>query len=89
MLETIGFLPPETGSDDLHGLRRARVFAGYAGWGEGQLEAEMEDESWIVEPAQPEAVFSSAPERLWHDVLKRKGPSFDLVRLMPMDPTPN
>lgn len=88
-LDTIGFLPPESGPDDLGGLRRARIFAGYAGWGEGQLEQEMAEKSWIVEPALPEDVFTEAPERLWNDVLKRKGPSFDLLRFMPLDPTTN
>ncbi len=88
-LDTIGFLPPETGPDDLHGLRRARVFAGYAGWGEGQLEAEMAEDSWIAEPARPSDVFAADPSRLWEDVLKRKGPAFDLLRLMPADPSAN
>jgi putative transcriptional regulator len=54
---TIGFLPPETGPQAEMGIRRARVFAGYSGWGPGQLEAEMAQESWIVERATPEDVF--------------------------------
>jgi len=88
-LGSIGFLPPETGPDDLGGLRRARVFAGYAGWGAGQLESEMAEESWIVEPATPEDVFAPDPTRLWEDVLRRKGSAFDLIRLMPADPSMN
>lgn len=87
--ESIGFLPSETGSDELHGLRRARVFAGYAGWGGGQLELEMAEDSWIAEPARPDDVFTADPSRLWEDVLKRKGPAFDLLRLMPVDPSAN
>jgi putative transcriptional regulator len=88
-LGSIGFLPPETGPDDLGGLRRARVFAGYAGWGAGQLEAELAEESWFVEPARPEDVFAPDPSHLWEDVLRRKGPAFDLIRLMPLDPSMN
>src|SRR5205085_6619858 len=45
--------------------RRARVFAGYAGWGAGQLEEELEQESWILEPAMPEDVFAAEAEDLW------------------------
>lgn len=88
-LETIGFLPPETGPDVEHSIRRARVFAGYAGWGMGQLEAEIAGDSWISEPARPSDVFAADPSRLWEDVLKRKGPAFDLLRLMPADPSAN
>ena len=87
--DTIGFLPSETQLGIEGAVRRARVFAGYAGWGPGQLEAEIDEDSWVVEPAQPSDVFSSHPSRLWEDVLKRKGPSFDLLRLMPLDPTQN
>ncbi|MFB3737817.1 MAG: YqgE/AlgH family protein [Candidatus Velamenicoccus archaeovorus] len=88
-LDTIGFLPEEVGPDQVGGIRRARVYAGYAGWGPGQLEAELEEDSWIVEPARPEDVFTPEPEHLWSDVLRRKGPAFDLLRLMPEDPSTN
>jgi putative transcriptional regulator len=87
--DTIGFLPSETSLGVEGALRRARVFAGYAGWGPGQLEAEMEEDSWIAEPARASDVFSLDPARLWEEVLKRKGSSFDLLRLMPLDPTQN
>jgi putative transcriptional regulator len=88
-LDTIGFLPPETGPGIELGIRRARVFSGYSGWGPGQLEAEMRQESWIVEPATPDDVFPPDPMRLWEDVLRRKGHAFDLLRTMPRDPTLN
>jgi putative transcriptional regulator len=88
-LDSIGFLPPETGPEDLGGIRRARVFAGYAGWGAGQLEAELHEDSWVIEPALADDVFSPQPDRLWDTVLRRKGPAFDLLRLMPLDPSAN
>jgi putative transcriptional regulator len=88
-LESIGFLPEETGPDAIGGLRRARVFAGYAGWGAGQLEAEMEEASWHVTPAFPGDVFTDDPEGLWGTVVERLGPGFRLLRTMPMDPQLN
>lgn len=88
-LGSIGFLPEESGPDEIGGIRRARVYSGYAGWGPGQLEAELGQGSWIVEPALPEDVFAPDPGRLWDSVLRRKGPEYDLVRLMPMDPSLN
>ncbi len=88
-LGSIGFLPPASGPEVEDAIKRARVFAGYSGWGSGQLEAEMAEDSWIVEPARPEDVFAPDPSRLWEDVLRRKGRAFDLLRLMPADPTMN
>jgi putative transcriptional regulator len=88
-LGSIGFLPEEAGPDQIGGIRRARVYSGYTGWGPGQLEAELDQDSWIVEPALPEDVFAEDPDRLWSDVLRRKGPEYDLLRVMPIDPSLN
>jgi putative transcriptional regulator len=69
--------------------RRGRVFVGYAGWSEGQLEAELEEEAWIVVPAEPDDVFSEAPDELWSAVLARQGGSLALLATMPPDPSLN
>jgi len=86
---SIGFLAGEVDPDELGPIRRARVFAGYAGWGPGQLEAELASDSWLVEPAVPEDVFSPDPDRLWAAVLRRKGPDFRMLLSMPVDPLAN
>jgi putative transcriptional regulator len=89
VFESIGFLPSEIDPDALGELRRARVFAGYAGWAPGQLEDELEEGSWIVEPAIASDVFTVEPEELWSDVLRRKGGPYSLLAQMPVDPTLN
>ena len=89
VLDSVGFLPAEIDPDELGELRRARVFAGYAGWGPGQLDDELEEGSWIVEPALPEDVFTDDPSALWADVLRRKGGPFGVLALMPYDPSLN
>lgn len=70
-------------------IKRARVFAGYAGWGPGQLEAEAEEDAWIIEDAFPDDIFTEDPNRLWSKVLSRKGGSYKLLSLMPDDPSNN
>ena len=89
VLDSVGFLPSEVDPDELGELRRARVFAGYAGWGPGQLDGELEEGSWIVEPAMPDDVFTLEPEGLWSEVLRRKGGPFGVLALMPLDPSLN
>lgn len=86
---SVGFLPSEVEPDTIGELRRARVYAGYAGWGPGQLDGELEDGSWIVEPALADDVFTDDPEGLWSDVLRRKGGPFAVLAAMPPDPSLN
>jgi putative transcriptional regulator len=70
--------------------RRGRVYAGYAGWGPGQLEGELEDEGWIVvEQPLADELFSPGPDDLWHDVLQRQGGHLALIARMPLDPSLN
>jgi putative transcriptional regulator len=89
VFERVGFLPAELDDETARATRRARVFAGYAGWAEGQLEAELEESAWIVEPARADDVFSADPDALWSDVLGRKGGEYRLLALMPEDPSLN
>jgi putative transcriptional regulator len=76
-------------ADVVDGAGSIRVFAGYAGWGPGQLDDELGREDWIVEPARASDVFSEEPEALWGSVLERKGGQFALLARMPDDPSQN
>jgi putative transcriptional regulator len=76
-------------ADVVDGAGDIRVFAGYAGWGAGQLDDEIGRDDWILEPAQPSDVFSEAPEALWGEVLERKGGQYKLLARMPDDPSQN
>ena len=54
-------------------LQNLRVFRGYAGWGPGQLEDELDDGSWLVLDCDPTDVFSPNPLGLWRNLLRRRG----------------
>jgi putative transcriptional regulator len=82
----VGF-PPDDPSPD--STRRLRVFAGYAGWSAGQLEAELEEAAWILLPAERDDVFGEDPDELWAIALRRKGGRFAILATMPPDPTLN
>lgn len=86
---SIGFLTGEVSSDVRTQVRRARVYLGHAGWGAGQLEAELEGNAWIVEPARVGDVFTAEPAALWREVLQRKGPPWSTMARIPFDPTTN
>jgi putative transcriptional regulator len=90
VLEDVGFVALDDAIDEgLPQLQRARVFAGVAGWGPEQREEELERDDWIIEPADPDDIFTEDPETLWSDVLRRKGGQYELVARMPFDPSLN
>lgn len=86
---SVGFLVGDLPEDIGRSIVRARVFAGYSGWGPGQLEAEMAEDSWILDPAREDDVFTDSPDLLWSRVLERKGPEYRRMSRMPFDPSMN
>jgi putative transcriptional regulator len=71
------------------GISSMRVFAGYAGWGAGQLRDEIEEGAWFVLPGEPADAFVTKPEGLWSAVLRRQGGDLALVATFPDDPVMN
>lgn len=70
-------------------IQSLRVFAGYAGWSPGQLEAEIDEGAWYVLPAEPGDVFAAEPERLWRAVLRRQDGDIAFLATYPDDPGMN
>ncbi len=87
---SVGFVAVDDEGDRVAtALGRARVFAGYAGWGPGQLEAELERDDWIIAGSVEDDVFDEDAATLWSRVLDRQGGKLRLVARMPVDPSVN
>lgn len=87
---TIGTVDLEASPADLTAtVDQVRIFAGYAGWSPGQLEAEVDEGSWWVLDALPGDAFSDRPEALWPQVLRRQGAPLAFAAIYPPDPTLN
>jgi putative transcriptional regulator len=79
-----------SGVDDVMAqVHRLRVFAGYAGWGPGQVEDELAAGAWFVVDALAADVLSDEPRLLWRTVLRRQGGWLAALSSFPEDPTVN
>ncbi|MFL6056669.1 MAG: YqgE/AlgH family protein [Actinoallomurus sp.] len=79
-------VPPEILAPE---VARLRVFAGYAGWGTGQLQSEIDEGAWYVLTAESGDVFAEDPDVLWPAVLRRQGGELAFVATYPEDPSLN
>lgn len=80
----------DLGSDPAAGTPGpVRVFSGYAGWGPGQVEAELKEGAWLVLEAEPDDVFTQNPAELWSIVLRRQGGKVAMLATFPLDPSMN
>ena len=74
------------------GVIEARFFIGYAGWGPGQLEAEVEGGGWLLTPASKADPFA-ATDDIWPRTLKRINPAWASLTfnpgIVPEDPNQN
>lgn len=52
---------------------RARVLAGYAGWGPGQLDDELAQSAWLMADVDLDLVFDIAPDAMWETAIRRLG----------------
>ena len=55
------------------GPKKSIIALGYAGWGEGQLEKEIAQNSWISCPANNEILFNTPSQEIWHAAAKLMG----------------
>jgi putative transcriptional regulator len=52
---------------------RARVIAGYAGWGPGQLDDELAQSSWLMTDVDLDLVFDTPADAMWETAIRRMG----------------
>lgn len=64
-----------------------KFFLGYSGWGGGQLEDELEKESWLITDFKKE--YLDAEEDLWKQVLRDMGGDYAQLINYPIDPRLN
>ncbi|MGX6449434.1 YqgE/AlgH family protein [Patulibacter sp. S7RM1-6] len=68
---------------------RARAYAGYAGWGPDQLDAEIDAGDWFAVAARPDDLFHPDADRLWFVALERLGGPYARLADRPEDPSVN
>jgi putative transcriptional regulator len=66
-----------------------RIYAGYSGWGPGQLESELKRESWVVLKATAQVVFDPDPQAAWAQALAKKGPLYQIILQTGFKPSMN
>jgi len=59
-----------------------RFFVGYSGWGESQLEEELETGSWVVDQLHANYAFKDSEQDLWQKVLHNKGERYTVIAQM-------
>jgi putative transcriptional regulator len=68
---------------------KIRFYIGYSGWGTGQLEAEMQEKTWLTVEASRALVFHSRAEEIWRDSLRHMGGEYEMMINFPIDPQLN
>jgi putative transcriptional regulator len=66
-----------------------RFFLGYSGWAAGQLDEEVDSNSWIITSAKADELFDIPAEELWRELLKNMGGKYKMISNYPTDPRLN
>lgn len=89
LVGALGTVDLELAPGTVPGVEEVRLFAGYAGWGPGQLETELAEHAWYAVDLDPGDPFSSEPDDLWWTVLGRQGGELGRLRHFPRDVSDN
>jgi putative transcriptional regulator len=90
VVDRLGVLDLDTPSELVAGaVDRLRIFAGYAGWGAGQLQEEIAEGSWYVVPGRVDDVFLPDTGDLWRQVMRRQPGELAIHATRPSDPALN
>src|SRR4051812_20700434 len=60
---------------------RTHVLAGYAGWGPGQLDAELSKSAWLIAPVDLDLIFEIPAEKAWDAAIRRLGADPSLLQM--------
>jgi putative transcriptional regulator len=61
--------------------QRTIVLAGYAGWGPGQLDEELEQSSWLIMPVELDLIFETPSAATWETAIRRLGADPHLLQM--------
>ena len=89
ILGRIGTVDLDVDPTEVPGLQEVRMFAGYAGWSPGQLEAELHDDGWFLLDAELTDIHTDDPLELWWEVLSRQPGPLGRLAHYPHDPRDN
>jgi putative transcriptional regulator len=66
-----------------------KMYIGYSGWSQGQLEKEMAEGTWLVGDADPYLLFDTPQDMIWKEAIRLLGKEFTYLANMPLNPQLN
>jgi putative transcriptional regulator len=66
-----------------------RLYLGYSGWGQGQLQDELNEKTWVIAKAESTYVFDMNATEIWTKAMMKKGGDYKLMANFPTDPQLN
>lgn len=70
-------------------FQKIRFYIGYSGWGNGQLNEELKEKSWLTVKANRKLIFQTSAEEIWKESLKHLGGDYEMMIHFPTDPQLN
>ena len=69
--------------------KKIKFFIGYSGWGNEQLNGELEEKSWLTVSANRKLVFNTQHDEIWKGSLQELGGEYEMMINYPLDPQLN